>query len=194
MIKKTLSRNVQYFSNNNNSDNRNRTHTHTHKTIILTHHANFPGFRPIQFPDTRADLLPGPTESGSIWCLRGRSAMASMLSPRQWLPGKVQMRPYPTYTITWITSRSKRPLFACTVTTASAKTKTSSCEMSILYKPITSLVVCQYLTGLSDAYKVIWHHSSGDIFKGLSPVTRNLSCQSARGNRSGAAKVFPRGR
>ena len=73
------------------------------------------------------------------------------------------MRPYPTYTITWITSRSKRPLFACTVTTASAKTKTSSCEMSILYKPITSLVVCQYLTGLSDAYKVIWHHSSGDI-------------------------------
>ena len=29
------------------------------------------------------------------------------------------------------------------------------------------------------------------IFKGLSPVTRNLCCQSARGNRSGAVRYFP---
>ena len=29
------------------------------------------------------------------------------------------------------------------------------------------------------------------LFKGLSPVTRNLCCQSARGNRSGAVRYFP---
>ena len=29
------------------------------------------------------------------------------------------------------------------------------------------------------------------IIKGLSPVTRNLCCQSARGNRSGAVRYFP---
>ena len=29
------------------------------------------------------------------------------------------------------------------------------------------------------------------MFKGLSPVTRNLCCQSARGNRSGAVRYFP---
>ena len=30
-----------------------------------------------------------------------------------------------------------------------------------------------------------------DQIKGLSPVTRNLCCQSARGNRSGAVRYFP---
>ena len=30
-----------------------------------------------------------------------------------------------------------------------------------------------------------------DIIKGLSPVTKNVCCQSARGNRSGAIRYFP---
>ena len=34
---------------------------------------------------------------------------------------------------------------------------------------------------------------SSALLKALSPVTRNLCCQTARGNRSGATKVFPRG-
>ena len=35
------------------------------------------------------------------------------------------------------------------------------------------------------------HPGRWGIVKGLSPVTRNLCCQSARGNRSGAVRYFP---
>ena len=163
MIKKTLSRNVQYFSNNNNIDNRIRRQTHKNNNSYTSRQLS-------RFSSHSIPRHPGRSITWPHWkwlylvsARKVGQGKRRMLSPRQWLPGKAQMRPYPTYTITWITSRSKRPLFACTVTTASAKTKTSFCEMSILYKPITSSVVCQYLTELSDAYKVIWHHSSGDI-------------------------------
>ena len=39
----------------------------------------------------------------------------------------------------------------------------------------------------SPAHRQTWH----SLIKGLSPVTRNLCCQSARGNRSGAVRYFP---
>ena len=60
-----------------------------------------------------------------------------------------------------------------------------------IYSPVNNSSQVSY-NGLSSArYQTTGWISTHVLFKGLSPVTRNLCCQSARGNRSGAVRYFP---
>ena len=67
---------------------------------------------------------------------------------------------------------------------------TSSRERFLRYCPFDVLLPLAWISWCTVDVPV-FRYAVRLLFKGLSPVTRNLCCQSARGNRSGAVRYFP---